>query len=112
MNPQEPNNWKRKLQELEQEVQQTSSKNPAGTSPSGTPFIEKKNLNQSLNQIRDWFNTLPSAGKVVVVIMTAIIGFSLLNTVLRLVSSLLTIAILAVVLYLLYKFFIAPQSSQ
>ncbi|MGK7872072.1 MAG: hypothetical protein AB4426_01770 [Xenococcaceae cyanobacterium] len=115
MNTQENQDWERKFQELEAEINQSSSPSPARETKSGQPQPQTQKSQQIesfLTQIRDWFNSLPTPGRVAVVVVTMVVGFSLLNTVLRLVASLLSIAILGVVLYLLYKFFIAPRSSE
>ena len=111
MNSQENQNWEQKLQELEAEVNQTTPMPPVNESKPPTT-TENTALKESLSQVKTWFDSLPSIGKVAVAVVAAIIGFSLLRTVLQLVTSLLTIAILGVFLYLLYKFFVAPKSSQ
>ncbi len=64
----------------------------------------------ALNRVAIWFNSLPSLGKVVVVIVGLSVGMSLLSSVLQLVASLISLAILGVILYGVYKFFITPQS--
>ena len=65
-----------------------------------------------LTPVRDWFNGLPTAGKVAVSIGTLVVSFSLLNTVLRLVFSLLTLGFAGAGIYVLYKFFIQSDASK
>ena len=87
MNPQENQDWDSRLQELETRIHQPSSQ----------------------SSLRDWLDRLPYPGKVALGVVSAIVIFSLLKTFLQMVSALLSIAILGVVLYLLYKFLLAPQ---
>jgi len=115
MNPQENRDYDRRLQELETELE----KDQPLLSPETQPRqLEERPVNDSqpeksvLNQVVNWFNSLPSAGKVAVVAIAAILGFSLLRSVLQLVASLISLTILGVLLYLVYKFFVAPRSSQ
>ena len=65
-----------------------------------TPWIE---------MTRDWFNALSKPGKVIVGICAVWLGFSALNTVFHLISSLLSLAILGVILYFVYTKFIANK---
>ncbi len=115
MNPQENRDYDRTLQELETELEKDQPLLSPETQPGQ---LEERPVNDSqpeksvLNQVVNWFNSLPSAGKVAVVAIAAILGFSLLRSVLQLVASLISLAILGVLLYLVYKFFVAPRSSQ
>ena len=106
MNPQENKNWERRLQELEVEINQSSSPSPV------TQNDKSQQTETLFAPIRDWFNSLPTPGKVGVAIVAVVAAFSLLNSILRLVALLLSIAILGGLLYLLYKFLIAPNSSE
>lgn len=63
-----------------------------------------------IERVANWFNSLPRGGKVAVVIIATVVGFSILRSVLQLVASLISLAILGVILYLVYKFFITPRS--
>lgn len=65
-----------------------------------------------LTPVRDWFNGLPTVGKVAVGIGTLAVSFSLLNTVLRLVFSLLTLGFVGAGIYVLYKFVINSDTSE
>ena len=116
MNPQNNPNWKRRLQELEQEINQSTFGKSINQHENLNSFSEHKNPNSplqtKLNQAQIWFNNLPRGAQVIVALVAIVVGFSLLNTVLQVVTSLLSIAILAIVLYCLYKFFVAPQSPE
>lgn len=117
MNSQENRDWERKLQELESQLDSKplqSSVNPTQPQPLVVEHEtdDENQMGEIWLQVRNWFDRLPSAGKIAVVAIAAIIGLSLLRTVFQLVASLITLAVLAVVLYFIYKFFIASQSSQ
>jgi uncharacterized membrane protein len=112
MNPQENREYENRLQDLERELEKDQSLRSLETTP-GQPVQRHVNDSQAksvLNQVATWFNRLPSTGKVAVVIIAAIVGFSLLRSVLQLVASLISLAILGGILYLVYKFFVTPRS--
>jgi hypothetical protein len=111
MNPQENRDYARRLQELETELERDQPLPSVDTQP-GQPLQRNVNNSQTtsvLHQVANRFNSLPSAGKVAVVIIAAIVGFSVLRSVLQLVAALISLAILGVILYLVYKFFVKPQ---
>lgn len=111
MNPQENRDYDRRLQELETELERDQPLPSVDTQP-GQPLQHNVNNSQPAsvwNQIANRFNSLPTAGKVAVVIIAAIVGFSVLRSVLQLVAALISLAILGVILYLVYKFFVKPQ---
>jgi hypothetical protein len=103
--PENPD-WKRKLQELEVEINSGSSPSPDGQ----TAFSQK--INQAIAAFKNWYDSLPNLGKAGVAIISVMVAFSLLNTVLHLVASLLSIVVLASILYLVYRFSIASRSSE
>lgn len=104
--PNEPN-WEKRIQELEVEIEQDSKELSTSSQTDTSQSIET-----GVSLLRQWFESLPTAAKVVVAVVGLMIGFSLLNTVLKLITSLISITILAVVLYLLYKFFLAPKETE
>lgn len=112
MNPQENRDYDRQLQELEAQIEKDRALNSVDTTP-GQPLTRDASdsqLQSVLKQVASWFNRLPTPGKVAVVIVAAIVGFSVLRSVFQLVASLISLAILGVVLYLVYKFFVTPKS--
>lgn len=77
----------------------------AGAPGVATPTTE--DLDRWLQQVRGWFFELPSAGRVTVLALAIVLGFSLLRTVLEVVTSLVSLALLLLVAYVVYKIFIA-----
>jgi hypothetical protein len=115
MNPNENPDYKRRLHELESQLDKEHPWQSLEIQPE-QPLQRQVNPSQDhksiVNQVADWFNRLPSAGKVAVVSIGLLVGFSILRSLLQLVASLFSLAILGVILYLVYKFFVAPQSAK
>jgi hypothetical protein len=87
-------NWQKKLEDLEAQINNSSS--------------VKQNI---LPQIRNWFAHLPTLGKVVVVVGGVMFALSLLNTVFWLVRLLLSLTVLGVIVYVGYKLFLAQKNQ-
>jgi len=110
MNTQDRQNWEQKLQDLEVEVNQSSGSTPDPT-PAGQDSSLQQQLQKIVAQIKNWFNTLPHIGKVAVALLGIVVGFSLLKTLLELVSALVSIALVGGLLYWVYTKAIAPPQS-
>ncbi|WP_272130883.1 hypothetical protein [Spirulina sp. CS-785/01] len=127
-----PNNpdLERKLQELEAQVNEQSAQGQTASSeqntfnstvgeanePSHQPkddslasLLSNFDFNQLLEVSKDWFNRLPQTGKVLVALVGAFVAISLLTSVLRLITSLITIGIVGVAVYLVYRFFFSSS---
>jgi len=63
------------------------------------------------NQFLNKFQSLPKAGQVAVFAVGAIIVLTVFNTVVQLISALMTLALLGVLVYIAYKLTITPDSS-
>ncbi len=115
MNPQENRDYDRRLQELENELNKDRPLQSVENRP-GQPLERTVNHSRPeksvVNQVANWFNRLPKAGKVAVVAIATLIGFSVLRSVLQLVGALISLALVGGILYLVYKFFVTPQSSK
>ena len=114
MNPQENRDYQRKLQELEKELNKDQPLKSLETKPGQLlqSIFNKSQLESVFNQLTNWFNSLPTVGKVAVVLIGASVGLSLLRSVLQLVGALISLVILGGILYLVYKFVITPQSPK
>jgi hypothetical protein len=114
MNPQENRDYERRLQELEAELNKDKPLS-SGEIPFRQPlerYINRSQIESIRNRVVNWFDILPKPAKVAVVAIAAMVGVSLFLSVLRLVASLISLAILGVILYLVYKFFVTPQSPK
>lgn len=93
--------WKERLEQIESEINQFSVK----------PMPNAETRQTWLRQISNWFDSLPTIAKVGVGIVGVIIGLSLLNTVLRLITALITIAILGGIGLFVYNLLVKSSSS-
>ncbi len=67
---------------------------------------------QLLQNFQKWYGKLPGVAKIAVAIGVIFFSLSLLTKVLHLVTSLISVSILALVLYGLYRFFLKSNPSQ
>ena len=111
MNPRENQDYERRLQELERELDNNQPRPSVETHPEQSiqDYINTSQIKLVFHRVTNWFNNLPTAGKVVAIAVAATIGLSLLHSVLQLVTSLFAIALLGAILYLVYKFFVTTQ---
>jgi len=101
MNNPENKSTERRLEELELELEKNERATKKDLNPQQSSSSSLENL---FKTVLGWFESLPSSGKIAVAVVGVIVGFSVLNSFLKLVASLLTIAILALILYGVYKF--------
>lgn len=80
--------WEQKLEKFEAEINQSS--------------VTK--------QASNWFNNLSKPAQIVVAIGGIFLAFTVLNIFLKIVTSILTIAVLLSILYVIYRFFLASSS--
>ncbi len=100
--PNEPE-WKRKLHDLEAQMNQTR------------PLQSNSDTSESIQSLYQravtWFQQLPKEGQIAVAVAGAVLGLSVLGTLVKLVSFALSLVLLGGLLYIGYKFFLAPSSQ-
>ncbi|ELS03209.1 hypothetical protein Xen7305DRAFT_00029290 [Xenococcus sp. PCC 7305] len=103
--------WKTRLEQLQEEIRKatSSSQSSEETTENVYPYVEMDSETYFAKQIstwtettRDWFKALSTPGKVIVGISAVWLGFSALNMVFHLITTLFSMAILAVILYFAY----------
>jgi hypothetical protein len=109
MNPQREEDLQRRLQKLEAEIDSSplrfnEKEEKTQTSQSNFPIF-----NSQLERFTLWFNSLSKTGKLVVSGVALLFGFAVLQAVLKLVASIISLALLAVLVYLGYKFFVSKN---
>lgn len=110
MNPQSDQDLERRLQKLDAEV--NSPPQPPTVSEQQKPLQpHPDNSSIQLNRFIDWFNGLSGLGKLIVVGVAAIVSLAILRVVLKLVSAVITLALLAGLLYFGYQFFLARRAE-
>jgi len=119
--PNSQNDWQKRLEELEAEVNASSNKTEknspeedyvASSSPmnyNSSQFSTK--VQKVSGQIRQWFDQLPVLGKVIVAAVGVGVSLSLLKTVFQLVTSVLTLAVIGALGYVGYQVFIASKNK-
>ena len=106
--------WQRKLEELEAQINQDTSSNSQEQTTTVHPQVEidyPQSIKSWLNLAKDWFNSLAPIGQVAVGVVVIMVGFSVLNIFLKVISSLVSIVILGGLLYLGYKYIFANSSQ-
>ncbi len=108
MNPQREEDLQRRLDKLEAEI--NSSPEVVPQSPEEqkqTPEFSFANLNFQLERFRVWFGSLSTAKKLVFSGVAVLLGLAIVQTVFKLVASVISLALLAVLVYVGYKFFVS-----
>ncbi|MBU7586852.1 MAG: hypothetical protein KAF91_29045 [Nostoc sp. TH1S01] len=111
MNPQPEEDWQQRLQKLEAEINAESveaKKTTEARQQSQSYFL---NLKQYFTRSQLWFQSLSGTGKLVVMGVTVLMGLAVLQALLKLVTSAISLAVLAGLVYLGYKFFVAGSFS-
>ena len=105
MNSHNDPNFKQKLEDLESEIPYTPQ-----------PMQGQINLPQTLktfyNQFLIWFKDLPQVGQIIVAVAGLATGFAVLKLAVELISMVVSLAVVAVVIYIGYQFFKSSQSSK
>ncbi|WP_016949306.1 hypothetical protein [Anabaena sp. PCC 7108] len=107
MNPKSEEDWQRRLQKLEEEMNSFSTTPTQSETQQQTPSSGFAKLNSYLERSRLWFQSLAGIKKVAVAGLAIFLGFLVLQTVFKLVASVISLALLAVLVYLGYKFFVS-----
>ncbi len=72
-------------------------------------LFEAQAWQEKIAATKNWFELMPSSGKIAVTVGVAIVGLMLLKTVFQLVTSLMTLGVVAVVLWFGYRYFIGSK---
>ena len=109
MNPQREDDLQHRLQQLESEMNSSSPKvvveqPEAQKQTSKFNFLEAK---PQLERFKIWFKSLSVTGKLVVGGVSVLLGLTMLQAVFKLVASVVSLAVLAGLVYLGYKFFVS-----
>ncbi|MEH2459391.1 hypothetical protein [Nostoc sp.] len=109
MNPQPEEDLQRRLDKLEAEINFPPGVVPQSQEQKQKPQSVFANLNLQLERFQIWFNSLSGVKKLVVSGVTVLVGLVMLQTVFKLVASVITLALLAVLVYVGYKFFVSSS---
>ena len=101
-------NWEEKL---EQKFKDLEAEINNQTSPVRPFNPQEVKSNETVSRVTTWFQGLETPAKVGVAVVAGIVGLSILNGVLKLVTSLIVVGILGFVLYALYRALIQNKSN-
>lgn len=107
MNPQSEEDLQRRLKQLEADINSGSQQTTPKQSVQSSIF----NWKQQVEKGKLWFQSLPSTGKLIFVAVVALLSLSIVQMVLRLVVSAISLALLAGLVYLGYKFFVSGNAQ-
>ena len=105
MNPQPEEDLQRRLDKLEAEV--NSPPGVVSQEQKQTPQSVFASFNLQLERFQIWFNSLSGVKKLIVSGVTVLVGLAILQAVFKLVASVISLALLAVLVYVGYKFFVS-----
>ncbi|MDJ0736902.1 MAG: hypothetical protein QNJ47_23015 [Nostocaceae cyanobacterium] len=104
MNPQSEEDLQYRLQKLEAEINSSQSPEMTETNQGGFP-----NLNLHLTRFLNWFRSLSGIGKLIVGGVGFVFTLAILQAVFKLVTAVISLTVLAVLVYLGYKFVVSSN---
>ncbi|BBD66419.1 hypothetical protein NIES4072_63120 [Nostoc commune NIES-4072] len=107
MNPQREEDLQRRLNKLEAEINSSPEVVPQPQKQTEASIFTKFNL--QLERFQIWFNSLSGTKKLVVSGVTVLVGLAMLQAVFKLVASVISLALLAVLVYVGYKIFVSSS---
>ncbi|MBK1986351.1 hypothetical protein A0J48_002090 [Sphaerospermopsis aphanizomenoides BCCUSP55] len=107
MNPLPEEDLQRRLQQLEAEINSFSPISTPGETQKQTQPSGFGKLNQYLERSQIWFQGLSGMNKLAVAGVAIFVGLLILQTVFKLVASVISLALLALLVYVGYKFFVS-----
>jgi hypothetical protein len=112
MNHQPEQDLQRRLENLEAEINSTSVDigQPAKNTETSPPAFV--NWKSRLAKLQLWFKNLNGITKVIVGGVSVLLGLAILQALLRLVASVISVALLGFLVYLGYKFFVSGNSQK
>ncbi|MBD2296981.1 hypothetical protein H6G06_26780 [Anabaena sphaerica FACHB-251] len=111
MNSQPEDELQRRLQKLEAKMNSFSPNPPQPETQKQTNQTGFAKLNWHLERFQIWFQSLSGMKKLAVTGVGILVGILVLQTVFKLVASVISLALLALLVYLGYKFLL-PNSFQ
>jgi hypothetical protein len=107
MNYQPEEDLQRRLQQLEAEINSFSPSSSPSKREEQTNLFGFSKFKVFLERSQIWFQNLSGVQKLLVIGVAILLGFSVLQTVFKLVISLISLALLAVLVYFGYKFLVS-----
>ncbi|BAY60305.1 hypothetical protein NIES22_03640 [Calothrix brevissima NIES-22] len=112
MNPQPEEDLQRRLQNLEAQINSSSPQVSPPETPKPSFEFSFASLNSQIVRLQNWFNSLTDTKKLVALGVMALLGIAVVQALLKLVASVISLAVLAVLVYVGYKFFVSSNFQQ
>lgn len=110
----QPQDWQSRFRDLKIEIDR-ATKNAGSDSLNqidvDAPDFGMNALRQGYQQFVTWFDRIPSSGKLVAVVGGGLLSLTLIKTVFQLITSLITLSVFGIGLYLVYRFWILPKGE-
>jgi hypothetical protein len=108
----EPQDWQRRFRNLKIEIERAASDpNALNQIEVDAPSFGIDALQLGYQQFMTWFNSIPASGKLLAIAGGGLLSLTLIKTVFQLITSLITLSVFGVILYLVYRFWILPKNS-
>ena len=108
----DPQDWQRRLRDLNINIGSNADSEPLNEIDVDAVGSGLDAIKQSYQQFITWFNDIPASGKLLAIAAGGLLSLTLIKTVFQLVTSLITLSILGMILYLVYRFWVSPKSSE
>lgn len=110
----QPQDWQRRFRDFKIEIDRAKTTDPDSLNQIDVdvPDFGLNALKQGYQQFITWFDRIPSSGKLLAVLGGGLLSLSLIKTVFQLITSLITLSVFGVILYLVYRFLILPKNEE
>ena len=108
----EPQDWQSRVRNLKIEIERaTSGSDTLNQLDVDASSFGMDALQRGYQQFMNWFNGIPSSGKLLAIAGGGLLSLTLIKTVFQLISSLITLSVFGTIVYLVYRFWILPKSN-
>jgi hypothetical protein len=108
----QPQDWQRRFRDLKIEVERaTTNRDALNQIDVDAPDLSINALRQGYQQFMTWFDRIPSSGKLIAIVGGGLLSLTLIKTVFQLITSLITLSVFGIGLYLVYRFWILPKGE-
>ena len=108
----QPKDWQSRIRDLKSDLERAAaSSQPLNQIDVDLPNLGLGKLQGSYQQLLTWFNGIPASGKLLAIAGGGLLSLTLIKTVFQLITSLITLSVFGIILYLGYRFWILPKSE-
>ncbi|MUG96779.1 hypothetical protein F7734_32340 [Scytonema sp. UIC 10036] len=111
MNRQPNDDLQRRLDKLEAEINSPSGVTPQSQEANSPTNKALRFLSYHTQRVLAWYKTQTGITKIVVLGVGFLLAFSVLQAIFKLVTAVISLAVLSILVYVGYKFFISSNSQ-